>query len=473
MAKIMTPPEERRDETRMYNPQTVSDLQDWTDTVKPVQNHSHINWSEYINDIYSEAGVFVPSDEQIIVNEPDYLLKLMRLLNETNPRVIVNYLHWRLVLKFGGETGQQIGKIAYDFYKIYYGTSSPQPRWQWCVRKVNDYLGFAVSALFIEKSFDESSKVEAEEMIQNIQTAFSSLVDESDWMDDETKILAREKAAAMKQFLAYPDWVRNKTALEMAYDGVNTSRSEHFENVLSVLQFLMHDDLGSLRMPTDRSVWITYPSIVNAYYSSRFNSITFPAAILQPPFFGKGRLAAMNYGAIGVVIGHEITHGFDDEGRQSDKNGNTNSWWTNETLSKYLDRAQCFIEQYGNYTFPQFAGTESSNINGIISQGENIADNGGIREAFRAYKNHVVANGPEPRLPGLEKYSPEQLFFISYANIWCGKQNSESLKEQIATGPHSPNRYRVIGPLSNSRDFVEQFQCPSGIMNRPKKCILW
>lgn len=473
LAKIQTRPEERRNRTRMYNVVQLGALQRWTNVVHLNRATSYINWAKYINDIYSAVNVTVSENEQIIVKEPQFLRKLVRLLDQTSPRIIANYIHWRLVMKAGDYTNQLMNSVAFNFRKVFYGASVPQPRWRICVDKVSSTLGFAVGSLYIERAFDEQARKEAVEMIGHIKTAFSSLVQESHWMDQETKIRALEKAAAMKDFVAYPDWILNKTRLSQIYEGVETT-SKHFENALNVTRFLEHDKLKALRLPTDRTAWVTFPSVVNAFYSFFYNAITFPAGILQPPFFGKGRLAALNYGGIGAVIGHEITHGFDDQGRQADKEGRINLWWTNQTLNRYIKGAQCFIEQYGNYTFPEFAGTEAFHLNGIISQGENIADNGGVREAFSAYQNYVAINGREARLPGLEKYTPEQLFFLSYANIWCGKQTTQSLRQQILNGPHSPEKYRVLGTLSNSIDFARHFHCPNGsVMNRPNKCILW
>ncbi|EFX80396.1 hypothetical protein DAPPUDRAFT_304103 [Daphnia pulex] len=494
LAKIQTKPEMRRNRTRMYNPMRLDALQRWTNVVHLTRstNYVKIKWADYISDIYSVVNISVTENEQVVVTEPEFLRKLVRLLDQTSPRVIgmsstwknrqstnilncqANYIHWRLVMKAGDNTNQLMNSIAFKFWKVFYGASEPQPRWRFCVNKVANTLGFAVGTMYVERAFDEHAKKEAIEMIGHLKEAFSSLVEKSQWMDPETKIRALEKAAAMKEFVAYPDWILNKTQLTLAYEGVEINSNSHFENYLNVTRFLEYGEMKGLRLPTDRTTWVTFPSVVNAFYYFFYNSITFPAGILQPPFFGKGRLAALNYGGIGAVIGHEITHGFDDHGRQTDKDGRVNLWWTNQTLTKYLQGAQCFVEQYGNYTFPEFAGTEAFHINGIISQGENIADNGGVREAFLAYQNYVALNGREARLPGLEQYTPEQLFFISYGNIWCGKQTPQSLKQHILNGPHSPERYRVLGTLSNSVDFSRHFKCSKdSAMNRPNKCILW
>jgi len=473
LAKITTPPEDRRNNTRMYNPLLLTQIQDWTDSVGATSPQSQIDWSVYLNAIYNEgAGVEVPTNERIIVVETDYLKKLVALLDVTDNRVIANYVHWRLVRSLLDDTTQRMRDLLFDFQKVQLGTSSPSARWLTCTDKVNNLVGYALSGPYVDETFSDDSKTQVETMIGNLKVAFKALVDEASWMDESTKVVAREKADYMSQFVGYPDFVKNKTAVEEYYSGLTTSKDTHFLNIQSANNFLNTKDGQTLRGPTDRTRWNTFPTIVNAFFEPEMNSITFPAGILQNPFFLEGRPWAMNYGSIGVIIGHEITHGFDDQGRQSDKFGNTADWWTEQTVNNYLERAQCFIDQYDNYYPPEFNGT--IHVNGINTQGENIADNGGLREAFRAYQNYVAANGEEDLLPGLEQYSPSQIFFISYGNIWCGHETPQRLENLILTDPHSPSYYRVVGPLSNSEDFVRQFGCPAGSpMNRVDKCVIW
>jgi len=306
-------------------------------------------------------------------------------------------------------------------------------------------------------------------MISNLKAAFKKLVDESSWMDADTKIIAGEKVDAMREFVAYPDWIRNTTALENYYHGLEVDAGDHFRNIRNAAAFSSVEEFKTLRNKTDRTKWLIHPSIVDAFYQTEYNSITFPAGILQRPYFAKGRIEATNYGGIGGVIGHEITHGFDDQGRQSDKDGNTVQWWTEETLQNYLTRAQCFIDEYSNRTI-----ASGTHLNGVNAQGENIADNGGIREAFLAYGYYVAVNGEEARLPGLEQYTAEQIFFISYANVWCGSDTKEGLENQIVTDPHSPSYFRANIPISNSEDFHRHFNCPVGsAMNPAERCVLW
>ncbi|XP_046453383.1 neprilysin-like isoform X8 [Daphnia pulex] len=477
LANILTPEEDRSqwNLTRIYNPFSLPELQIWTDEANATEAMGQINWHEHLTDIYSAANVSINSDEKIVVIEPEYLQRLVQLLDQTPPRIIANFIHWRLILEKIYDVNSEMAILAIEFYDAIYGRYQIQPRENWCMKRVHKLMGFAIGAKYVESAFDPQAKIDMKEMILNLKMAFSSLVEESDWMDEETKINALEKAAAMKEYIGYPDWITNKTTLELAYQGIKTKPDKHFDNFYTANQFMVVTNLRFLRFRTNReNLWISFPAVVNAFYYPMFNSITFPAGILQPPFYGKGRLKALNYGAIGSVIGHEITHGFDDEGHKSDKKGHERSWWTNQTLDEFYKRKQCIIDQYSNYTLPELEGTDAFHINGIDTQGENIADNGGLREAFRAYQNYVSTNGKEKRLPGMERYTPEQLFFLSYANVWCSNEIPESLEDQVLFGVHTPPRYRIIGPLSNLVEFSEHFQCPVGsTMNQPNKCIVW
>jgi predicted metalloendopeptidase len=214
-----------------------------------------------------------------------------------------------LVNSLASDTTQQMIDLSFEFSKVLYGTTEPTKRASTCVGKVNNLLGYAVGAKYVEKAFDDAGKTEVEELISNLKTAFKSLVDDASWMDSATKKIAREKADAIREFIAYPDWSQNKTALEEYYKGLQVQKGQHFQNIQNVNSLLIQDDFETLRGPTDRTKWISPPSIVNAFYAPEYNSITFPAGILQSPYFVSGRIAALNYGAIGVVIGHEITHG--------------------------------------------------------------------------------------------------------------------------------------------------------------------
>lgn len=357
-----------------------------------------------------------------------------------------------------------------EYSKALYGTTSDRARWRTCVNYVNDNFGMAVGRMFVPEKFDESSKSVALEMIHNIREAFSELLEEVPWMDDATRIVARDKVEHIKEKIGYPDYIMNDTALNTDYEGVIMDDKKYFENVLINLNAVTRNAIKNLRQPVDKTQWSTAPAIVNAFYSAAKNQIMFPAGIFQPPFYHQSYPKSLNYGGIAMVIGHEITHGFDDKGRMFDKEGNLVQWWSNTVINSFKKHAQCIIDQYSNYTVPEV----NLNLNGKQTQGENIADNGGLKQAFRAYRNWVAKRGrEEPQLPGLQ-YNHNQLFFLNFAQIWCGGARPESYLGVIRTGKHSPGRFRVIGTLSNSLDFSEAFNCSAGSrMNPIRKCSVW
>ncbi|EFX85605.1 hypothetical protein DAPPUDRAFT_46047, partial [Daphnia pulex] len=460
LAKITVPEENRRNSTRMYNPMSVTELQDWTDS---------IDWMKYLNNIYSVADITIPETEQLVVVETDYLKELVQLLDETPPRVLANYIHWRIVHNLAPYTNERMTDLQIEFAKENEGILKETPRPEKCVEIINKLMGYAMGSVYVERVFDDESIEEIKTMIANLKMAFKSLVNETTWMDPDTKSIAKDKVDAMIEFVGYPPWIKNKQEVEDYYNGIpTTSTGCHFCNVQQASALVNKIELSFLRNKPDRNRWIEKPTIVNAFYSLSTNSITFPAGILQAPYFVKGRSPAINYGAMGTTIGHEMTHGFDDQGRQSDKNGNTVQWWTEKTLENYEERAQCFIDQYSNYTV-----LNGIKLNGINTQGENIADNGGVREAFRAYRYYVEAHGGAD-FNKFENLTDEQLFFLAYANSFCGVATPEELSNLVETDPHSPNRFRIIGTLSNNEDFVREFHCGAGTpMNRLNKCTLW
>jgi len=317
-------------------------------------------------------------------------------------------------------------------------------------------------------------------LIEDIRLSFKELVSESEWMDVETQVLAQEKADAVYKEVAYPDWLPSNDELDKYFEGVTPPYADrNVINVASMTAWRIQWGLNKLNEPTTRDSWVMQPATVNAWYLPEKNSITFPAGILQTPFFDKGHPKYLNYGSIGVVMGHELTHGFDDEGRQYDKIGNVSPWWSEETVAAFDVRAQCFVDMYENYTVPELIPIlgDDAHLNGVNTLGENIADNGGVRESFRAYQNYIIDKNegkPEPKLPGLQEYTSEQLFFISFSQTWCEKMTIEKLLDQVLSNPHSPGKYRIIGPCSNSEEFVKAYNCPEGSnMNRKDKCILW
>ncbi|XP_017759283.1 PREDICTED: membrane metallo-endopeptidase-like 1 isoform X2 [Eufriesea mexicana] len=461
LANISLPNEKRRNATLLYNPMTVRELS---------KTYPSVPWKEYFNTLLA-PNVQVDEEEVVIVSVPNYIASLEKLLATTPKRVQANYVMWRAAASSVSYLTDNIRKRQLQYSTALSGKTEREPRWKECIDTVSGSLSISVGAMYVRKYFKEDAKKNAVEMVADIRKEFTKILQKVDWMDEETRKSALNKAASMASHIAYPDELLDNNKLEEFYEKLELTTDNYLEGILNLTLFGVEYSFSKLRKPVNKSDWITHgrPAIVNAFYSSIENSIQFPAGILQGAFFNNDRPRYMNYGAIGFVIGHEITHGFDDQGRQFDKNGNLVDWWAPQTKEKYLERAECIIHQYGNYTVEEVG----LNLNGINTQGENIADNGGIKEAYLAYREWVKRNQDEPKLPGLP-YSPQQLFWISAANTWCSKYRPEATKLRITTGFHSPGKFRVHGPLSNMEEFSKDFNCPLGSkMNPAKKCAVW
>lgn len=465
IALIMTPDSERRNSTAMYNPMTVSDLK---------TSYSWFDWNTYFGNLFTNKNITIGDDERLIVVQPDYFEATGTLSSDRE--TIANYFGFRMWMSFAGDLTQALRDAAWKYQSATSGIEIQAPRWQSCLSKSVNAFGFAAAHEYVLTNFEESAKADADAMVENLRAAFKELVEETEWMDAATQVKAQEKADMMLQLIGYPDWLTDNNEVDKYFWDANVESPVFFEKVLSMKAWSAKQDVITLRDEPNRDIWLMHPAIVNAWYSPNHNTITFPAGILQPPFFKGGWPRYLNFGAIGMVIGHEITHGFDDQGRQYDGSGNASPWWSDETIQAFSGEAQCFIDQYGNYTVPELVDIlgEDAHLNGKNTQGENIADNGGIRETFRAYLRSVESEGAEPRLPGLIEFTPEQMLFVSYAQVWCEIQTPESLLGQVLSDPHSPGKFRVIGPLGNSEDFQTHFSCPADAqMNRPEKCKLW
>jgi len=455
--------ENRRNASRLYNPMMIRDLH----TLAPM-----VPWPEYINNILTKDLLQVEDTERVIVDEPGYLKNLTKLLPETSNRTIANYMFWRVARASLGYFNEDARKIQLEYRKNVTGTKEQTPRWRICTGTASGSFSSPLGNMYVTKHFNEAAKHAMMEMVRDIRGEFNNILSEIDWMDDETRVRAKEKLRTMKEYIGYPEEILEESNLEELYEKLSVGGESHFYNGINMSVWGTNYAWGKLREKVDKTDWKRHgaPAVVNAFYSSIENSIQFPAGILQGNFFGSDRPAYMNYGGIGWVIGHEITHGFDDQGRQYDDEGNLKNWWKDQTKDKFLDKAQCIIWQYGNYT----AKSVNKKLNGVNTQGENIADNGGIKEAYRAYNSYVGRHGEEQKLPGLQNYSPLQMFWISAANTWCSKYRNKALEKRIKTGVHSPGMFRVQGPFSNSREFAADFQCPLGSrMNPVKKCEVW
>ncbi|XP_046981477.1 neprilysin-1-like [Schistocerca americana] len=341
-----------------------------------------------------------------------------------------------------------------------------------CASAVNQLLGMVVSYMYVaEPRFLNSTRRKVEEMIEDIQKAFETLVTLSDWLDQTTKEATITKVRAMSRLVAFPDWLANRTTFEEYYQELEIQVGEHLENMLGILRLQVYSMLSTLRT-TNNNVsadWASDPTTVNAYHTFQSNAITIPAAILDFPFYDLG-VEALNYGAIGSILAHEVTHGFDDTGRQYDPRGELVPWWTNRTVEAYSNRTQCYINQYSAYEVPEV----NKKVDGEQTLDENIADNGGLLEAFVAYQLYLIRNRNEDGvLPGFQNFTHNQMFFIGYGNMWCTASTPRGLKWALED-EHAPNHVRVQGTLSNLPNFAEAFSCPNGSrMNPNNRCKLW
>ncbi|XP_063410745.1 neprilysin-1-like [Mytilus trossulus] len=457
IANITKPLNERHDTGAIYKKLTLKEL---------IQLVPKFDWMKFFS---ASLPVTIDETEELVTYSPEYLVHMTEILEKADKRVIANYVIWRLVMSFVPEMTGVYSTIRSDYNKILLGVTRDKPQWQKCVEYVNDRMGMALGALFIRDNFDEESKETALKMIHNIRDAFNELLEQNQWMDKDTKEVAKEKADSMNERIGYPDFIKNADKLNAKYEELHFDEDHYFENYLQVELYEAKKTLKDLRNAVDKNLWDQDPAVANAFYNPNTNDIVFPAGILQPPFYSARFPKSLNFGGIGVVIGHEITHGFDDKGRQYDKEGNMKQWWKNETIEAFRHRAQCIIDQYSGYKLEQI----DKNIDGRNTQGENIADNGGLKQAYRAYRKWVKANGEDSILPGLD-LSHDQLFFLNYAQIWCGNMRDEEALQKIRTSVHSPGAIRVLGPLSNSVDFSKAYNCPIGSrMNPVKKCSVW
>uniref|UniRef100_A0A8C3SK79 Membrane metalloendopeptidase like 1 n=1 Tax=Chelydra serpentina TaxID=8475 RepID=A0A8C3SK79_CHESE len=451
IANATAPAEERHDVTLLYNKMTLRELQG-----KFALNVSEFNWTLFIQGIMSSVNVQIHLDEEVVVYGVPYLQELKAIISNYSASTIQNYLVWRLVIDRVSSLSRRFKDARANYRKALYGTTLEEARWRECVSYVNNNMENAVGALYVRETFAGESKRMVRDLIDKIREVFIETLDELQWMDETSKEKAREKKLA--------------NMLGFVFLQLNFNEHKYFENSLENLRAGAQKSLKKLRERVDQDIWIIGAAVVNAFYSPNRNQIVFPAGILQPPFFSKHQPQALNFGGIGMVIGHEITHGFDDNGRNFDKDGNMFDWWSNFSAMHFKDQSRCMVYQYGNYTW-ELAGGQ--NVSGISTLGENIADNGGVRQAYKAYLKWLEREGKEPKLPGLD-LTHKQLFFLNFAQVWCGSYRPEYASQSIKTDVHSPLKYRVMGSLQNFEAFSDAFHCKKGTAMHPvEKCRVW
>lgn len=471
LAQISDAKEDRRNASKLYNP-FVLEKMTWGTSLS---GHPP-SWVDYVNRLV--VGHDIPSNEVVVNQNPKYFKKLATVMQKTDSRTVSNYLMWRAVASSMPYLNEEAREIRETFNKAVYGVNADPPRWKTCASKVgfnsfsDSSFRVVAGSMYIQKYFEPEAKAEMLDMIDYLKGAFKKIIEDIDWMDDLTKERAFDKLKTMRRFIAYPDELTEESVVTEYHAGVDVDEEDFYGNDARLTRWNRQHQHSMLREPVDKSDWRehSWVPIVNALYHPSKNAITFPAGILQGLFFNHKVPRYLNFGAIGGVIGHEITHGFDDQGRQYDAEGNLNDWWEKATGEEYNERAKCIIDQYSE----QLNRQTGLNLKGKQTQGENIADNGGIKEAYMAYTQWASKNGVEESLPGFETMTPRQMFWVSWGQVWCAKWRDAALKSQIETGQHSPGKYRILVPLSNNEDFAKDFNCPAGSgMNPEKKCKVW
>ncbi len=428
---------ERRDRRKTYNPMSVADLQ---------QLSPSFNWANYLK------GVGYNNLDSVIVSQPRYIQAMEEILKENKVDDWKAYLKWTLLNKSTGLLSTDIETANWEFYgKTLTGAIKQRPRNERALQTLNGTLGEALGKLYVEKMFPAEAKAKAEHMIKNVFTAFENRINALPWMAKTTKINAVEKLHKSRVKVGYPDKWKDYSALMITSpaDG-----GTYFSNSKNIARWRYTENIRKLVKPVDKDEWFMSPQTVNAYYNPSYNEIVFPAAILQPPFYDYKADEAVNYGGIGAVIGHEISHGFDDSGSRYNADGNLINWWSDEDLKQFTELGGELADQYSK--LEPLPGTY---VDGKFTLGENIGDLGGVNAALDGLKIHLKEAGN----PGLiDGFTPEQRFFISWATIWRSKARDEAIKNMVKTDPHSPGMYRAYVPLQNVDAFYEAFNIKKG-----------
>lgn len=458
LAQIHVPQEELLDPAKTYHKMKVSELQDLIGSAK-------LDLRQYLRQVFGrDLG-----DTSILVYTPKYFRELGGVLNKTSKRVLANYIVWNAINAQVGYFPSKFIEASFLLSKVESGIASVDPRWQRCVSKVNSAFGYASSALYVLDHFAKESRSKVLDIVKEIEDAFIKGIPLVSWMDDKTRETAIEKVRKIVQMIGYPDWILDSVQLDKYYENVTLVTGEFLVSHLNIRRESVlrnHNKLGTV---PDRQEWHMMPVETNAYYSQSNNQIVFPAGILQRPFFTPSFPMSFNFGTTGMIIGHEMTHGFDNKGRHYDKYGNLNNWWTDQSATSFQSKTSCMVRQYSNYT------AENTHLKGERVLGENIADNGGLKTAYMAYRHWVKSKDSNEvkDLPGLT-LTPEQLFFVGFGQLWCSYYTPQYTKQAILTDEHTISKFRTIGVVSNSGDFARAFQCaPNTPMNPQIKCQVW
>ena len=434
----------RRDPAALYHKMTPAELQALTPA---------FDWNAYFK------GVGAPAIDAVNVTEPEFFKSMNQILVSTPIDDLKTYLRWHLVHASATVLSTPFVNENFAFYgTTLTGAKELRPRWKRCVQYTDSDLGEALGKAYVTAAFGPAAKEDTLKMVRELEGALEQDIKDLSWMTDATRAQALVKLHAIANKIGYPDKWRDYSALSIARGDAlgNSQRANAFE---------FHRQMMRIGRPLDKGEWEMTPPTVNAYYNPLQNNVNFPAGILQPPYYNPKADAAVNFGAAGSVIGHELTHGFDDEGRQFDAQGNLKDWWTEKDSKAFDNRAQCIADQYSGYT-----AVDDVKVNGKLTLGENAADSGGTRIALMAYLASPAGAAGRP----LDGYTPEQRFFVSYGQSWCQNMRPERERMLAQTNPHAPPRYRVNGVVSNMPEFAKAFSCKADApMVRASACRVW
>jgi endothelin-converting enzyme/putative endopeptidase len=414
----------------------------------------------YLNRYFTAVGA--PSFSQLNVTNPDFFKQVNGVLESESLDSLKAYLSWHVLHSAAPWLSQPFVDADFKFQQNLTGQKEIQARWKRCVNLTDRELGEALGQRYVDVTFGPEGKQRMLQMVDALEKSLAEDIHDLSWMSDETKKQAKVKLDAIRNKIGYPDVYRDYSSVVIKPDDLlgNVARANEFES---------KRDVAKIDKPLDRKEWGMTPPTVNAYYNPSFNEIVFPAGILQPPFFDKTMDDGVNFGGIGLVIGHELTHGFDDQGRKYDPQGNLHDWWTEQDGKEFEKRVSCVADEYSN-----FVAVDDLKLNGRLTLGENTADNGGARIALAALERMIADDKSGKVGRQIDGYTPEQRFFLGFARVWCEKRRPEVARMRVLTDPHSPGKYRVDGVVQNMSEFQKAWGCKAGQpMVAENACHVW
>jgi putative endopeptidase len=414
----------------------------------------------YLNRYFTAVGA--PNFTQLNVTNPDFFKQVNGVLESESLDSLKTYVSWHVLNSAAPWLSQPFVDANFKFQQTLNGQKEIQARWKRCVSLTDRELGEALGQRYVELTFGAEAKQRMLKMVDALEKSLDEDVHELSWMSDETKKQAKVKLDAIRNKIGYPDVYRD-------YSSVVIKRDDLLGNVARTTEFESKRDVAKIDKPLDRKEWGMTPPTVNAYYNPSYNEIVFPAGILQPPFFDNAMDDGLNFGAIGLVIGHELTHGFDDQGRKFDPQGNLHDWWTEQDGKEFDKRVSCVADEYSN-----FVAVDDLKLNGRLTLGENTADNGGARIALMALEHMIADDKTGKESQKIDGYTPEQRFFLGFGRVWCEKTRPEQSRVWVLTDPHSPGKYRVDGVVQNMPEFQKAWGCKAGQpMVAENACHVW